>query len=582
MKQEQQVAAIRRVLMQCICGLVFAVATLMAAPAAVAGEVVVLDGPNADAWRQVLSQRAKVSKVRTIDRVPEQATVIIPDRLLTKAELERLKKLPPGVRVLAMGRSAYSDNGSSAARVLGVGKHFQYIPLLYPAWLDYDMEKYESIAKWAAEQGAQGMGVFSYTHTLPERTEKPNFEVIRDVFAKYESWKPHQAFDSPHSPGLKPTPLVLFMHKNDTLRVGPEEAVEWAQKLNANTISVEVSRVRTRSVYPSQFTIEGNHEFQGRKIKVENDLDYLPRLLAAADKAGIAVHANIMTKHSPRETEPNERQVMSSDFDSGQEPRREAPCPISGARHYDDMATIVEELLTKYPQIAAIELDEPRIYNQGWVDWACFCKGCGEAFKERYGYELTPANVIIYPQFEDAEPDERRKHTTKGGRQSINAEFQEFRTWLMNELVIEKFRRAINRVQPDRALVVWQPRTYEAFGFSPGAINYGVSVFGPEYMDGPGSPRYLNHPDAFRPRHERVVRVVDAKGEDTHPLDAEIVRVDRYHKAEPLLWGEAEDRSRWVLLSSAQEGRMMYVAFDPLADDKAARVLDRVLEWIEH
>lgn len=573
-------SAFRRFQMQCMCGLALAIATLMAAQAAAAGEIVVLNGPNADAWRQALSQRARVSDIRSIDRVPQDATVIIPDRLLTKAELERLKALPPSVRVLALGRSAYSDNGSSAAQVLGVGKHFQYIPLLYPAWLDYNMEKYEQIARWAAEQGAQGMGVFSYTHTLPERANNRNFEVIRDVFAKYESWKPQRVLDNPRSPGLKPTPLVLFMHKNDTLRVGPEEAVEWAQKLNANTISVEVSRVRTRSIYPSRFTIEGEHEFQGRKIKVENDLDYLPRLLAAADKAGIAVHANIMTKQSPLETRPDERQVMSSDFDSGQEPKREAPCPISGARHYDDMGLIVEELLTKYPQIAAIELDEPRIYNQGWVDWACFCKGCGEAFKERYGYELTPANVIIYPQFEDDEPAERRKHTTKGGRQQINAEFQEFRTWLMNELVIEKFRRAINRVKPDTALVVWQPRTYEAFGFSPGSINYGVSVFGPEYMDGPGSPRYLNHPDAFVPRVERIVRVVDARGGEGYSLDAEIFRVDRYHKAEPLLWGESEDRSRWVLMSSARDGQLLYVAFDPLRDGTATRVLDRVFEWI--
>ncbi len=566
-----------RSFMSCMLGglVCFAVQT------ALAGEIVVLDGPNADAWRQTLSQHARVSEVRAMDQVPEEATLIIPDRLLTRAELQRLKTLPSSVRVLAIGRSAYSENGSSAAGVLGVGKHFQYIPLLYPAWLDYDMERYEKIARWAAEQGAQGMGVFSYTHTLPERTDKPNFEVIRDVFASYESWKSGEVRDQPHSPGLKETPLVLFMHKNDTLRVGPEQAVEWAQQLNANTISVEVSRVRTRSVYPSQFTIEGEHEFQGRKIKVENDLDYLPRLLAAADKVGIAVHANIMTKHSPRPTEPDERQVMSSDVDSGQPPQREAPCPISGARHYDDMARIVEELLTKYPQIAAIELDEPRIYNRGWVDWACFCQGCGEAFKERYGYELTPANVIIYPQFEDAEPEERRKHTTKGGRQSINAEFHEFRTWLMNELVIEKFRRAINRVKPDTALIVWQPRTYEAFGFSPGAINYGVSVFGPEYMDGPGSPRYLNHPDAFFPRYERVVRVVDAQGEDASSLDAEIVRVDRYHKATPLLWGEAEDRTRWVLLSSADDERVMYVAFDPLHDAKATQVLDRIVNWIK-
>ncbi|MFA9478960.1 hypothetical protein ACERK3_11755 [Phycisphaerales bacterium AB-hyl4] len=547
---------------------------------ALADEVVVLDGPQAEAWRQAISQRATVSDVRAMDQVPEQATLIIPDRLLTRTELEHLKSLPRSVRVLAIGRSAYSENGSSAASVLGVGKHFQYIPLLYPAWLDYDMDRYKSIARWTAEQGAHGMGVFAYVHTLPDRSEAPNFEVIRDVFGAYESWKKEEVLDEPRSPGLKQTPLVLFMHRRDTLRAGPEEAVDWARKLNANTISVEVSRVRTRSVYPSQFTYEGEHEFQGRMVTPENDLDYLPRMLAAAEEADIAIHANIMTKHSPRPTEPHERQVMSSDFGSGEDPPREAPCPISGARHYDDMAAMVEEMLTKYPQIAAIELDEPRIYNRGWIDWACFCQGCNEVFKERYGYNLTPANVIDYPQFEDSEPDERRAHTTEGGRQSINADFQEFRTWMMNELLLEKFRRAINRVKPDTALVVWQPRTYEAFGFSPGAINYGVSVFGPEYMDGPGSPRYLNHPDTFYPRHERVVRAVDVQDDEAQSLDAEIVRVDLFHLAQPLLWGEAEDRSRWVLLSSAQDGRVMYVAFDPLRDDQAHDVLGRILNWI--
>lgn len=582
MKQEQYVNTTSRYLMQCMGGLVCAIATMFAAPTASAGEVVVLDGPRAAEWRRAVAEIATVSQVQDITKVPADATVIIPDRLLTPQELVHLRKLPPSVRVLAIGRSAYSEDGASPADVLGVGKHFQYIPLLYPAWLDYDMDRYEKIARWAAEQGAQGMGVFSYVHTLPERSDQPNFEVVRDVFGSFESWTTPAARQSPRSPGLKPTPLVLFMHKNDTVRFGPEEAVEWAGKLNANTISVEVSRVQTRSVFASSFTYEGEHEYQGRKIKVDNDLDYLPRMLAAAEKAGIAIHANIMTKHSPRPTQPNERQVMSSDFESGQDPPREAPCPISGARHYDDMATFVEEMLTRFPQIAAVELDEPRIYNSKWTDWACFCEGCGKLFKERYGYELKPVNVIDYPQFEDSEPEERRAHTTKGGRQTINADFQAFRTWMMNELIIEKFRRAINRVRPGIALVVWQPRTYEAFGFSPDSIMYGVSVFGPEYMDGPGSPRYLNHPDKFYPRFERVERVVDAQSAEPQPLEAEIVLVDPFHLAQPLLWGESKDRSRWVLLSSAGEGRVMYVAFDPLQDDKAATVLNRILKWIEH
>ncbi len=555
---------------------------VVAAQPAFAAEVVVLDGPRADAWRQALAEHATVSDVTTLERVPEGATVIVPDRLLTKAELDQLEKLPENVRVLSLGRSAYVEGGSSAASVLGVGKHYQYIPLLYPAWLDYDMQRYEKIARWAAEQGAQGMGVFSYVHTLPDRSDKANFEGVREVFGSFESWKTPEAMASPRSPGLKQTPLVLFMHKNDTLRAGPEEAVAWAQELNANTISVEVSRVRQRSVYPGQFTYHEPLEFKGKMVMPKNELDYLPRMLAAAAEADIAVHANLMTKQSPRTTEPHERQVMSSDFQSGEAPPREAPCPISGARHYDDMAAIAEELLRLYPQIAAIELDEPRIYNSKWIDWACFCDGCGAVFKERYGYELTPANVIDYPQFEDSEPAERRKHTTEGGRQSINADFQEFRTWMMNELFLEKFRRAMNRVNPATALVVWQPRTYEAFGFSPGAINYGVSVFGPEYMDGPGSPRYLNHPDDFIPRHEPIVRLVNVESDEEQPLEAEIVRVDLFDRAQPLLWGEAADESRWVLLSSADEGRILYAAFDPLRDgDPSNAVLDRVLEWVK-
>lgn len=573
--------SLRSTTSQSILPVLLAVVFAWAARPAGAAEVVVLDGPDADAWRTLLSSRAEVGDAGDLRRVPEGATVVLPDRLLTKDELKRLRALPPSVRVLAIGRSVYSKDGGSAAGVLGVGKHYQYIPLLYPKWLDYDMKRYEQIARWAAEQGAQGLGVFSYAHTLPASSDQPNFEVIRDVFGAYEGWKSAEAFDEPRSPGLKQTPLVLFMHKNDTQRVGPEEAVAWAQKLNANTISVEVSRVRTRGVYPSRFTQHDELEYQGRMIKPDNDLDYLPRLLAAAESADIAVHANIMTKHSPHPTEPNERQVMSSDFGSGEPPPREAPCPISGARHYDDMAAIAEELLRMYPQIAAIELDEPRIYNSKWTDWACFCDGCREVFKERYGYELTPANVIDYPQFEDLEPDERRKHTTKGGRQSINAEFREFRTWMMNELVLEKFRRAINRVRPGTALVVWQPRTYEAFGFSPAAIMYGVSVFGPEYMDGPGSPRYLNHPDAFFPRFEQIVRAVDVQSNEERPLEAEIVRVDLFHRATPLLWGETADESRWVLLSSADDGRAMYVAFDPLREpERNQEVLDRIMAWM--
>ncbi len=559
------------------------VTILLTAQVAVCGEVVVLDGPRAAEWRQALGESATIVRARSIKDVPEQATLIIPDRLLTAAELEQLRKLPQNVRVLAMGRSAYSESKSSAADLLGVGKHFQYIPLLYPKWLDYDMKRYEEIARWSAQQGAQGIGVFSYMHTLPKASDKANFETIRDVFGSYESWKTPTAMEGPRSPGLKQTPLVVFMHKNDTLRAGPEEAVEWAQQLNANTISVEVSRVRQRSVYPSQFTYYEPLEYKGETRMPKNELDYLPRMLAAAEKAGIAVHANLMTKQSPHTTEPHERQVMSSDFGSGEAPPREAPCPISGARHYDDMAAIAEELLRLYPQIAAIELDEPRIYNSKWTDWACFCEGCGKVFKERYGYELTPANVIDYPQFEDSQPDERRKHTTEGGQQSINAEFQEFRTWMMNELFLEKFRRAMNRVRPGTALVVWQPRTYEAFGFSPEAIMYGVSVFGPEYMDGPGSPRYLNHPDNFYPRSERIVRAVDVENNEEHPLEAEIVRVDLFDQAEPLLWGEAEDESRWVLLTSAQQGRVMYVAYDPLSGGtQNNQVLDHVLDWIKN
>src|SRR5690606_6393955 len=130
---------------------------------------------------------------------------------------------------------------------------------------------------------------------------------------------------------------------------GPEEAVEWAGKLNANTISVEVSRVRQRSVYPSRFTYHEPLDYKGKMRMPDNDLDYLPRMLAAAEKTGITVQANIMTKQSPRETEPHERQVMSSDVGSAEPPPREAPCPVSGARHYDDLAAIAEEILRLYP-----------------------------------------------------------------------------------------------------------------------------------------------------------------------------------------------------------------------------------------
>lgn len=548
---------------------------------ALANEVVILQGPNVQAWRTAVGSGIKTSVVRDLKQVPAKATLILPDRLLTPAELDQLDKLPADVKVLAIGRSAYSTNGKSPARTLGVGKHFQYIPLLYPAWLKYDMKKYEEIARWAAANNAQGIGVFSLTHTLPERSDQPNFEVVRDVFGAYASWKKKEILDNPRSPGLKQTPLVLFMHKNDTVRTGPEEAVAWAQKLNANTISVEVSRVRTRGVYPSRFTQHEELEYQGRMIKPDNDLDYLPRLLEAAKQANIAVHANIMTKHTMYTTRPDERQVMASDFKSGKEPEREAPCPVSGARHYDDMAAIVEELLQMYPQLVGIELDEPRIYNRQWTDWACFCKGCQALFKERYGYDLTPANVIDSPQFEDDEPGTRNANKAAAARQTINSDFNQFRTWMMNELIIEKFRRAINRVRPDTALIVWQPRTYEAFGFSPSSILYGVSVFGPEYMDGPGSPRYLNHPDAFTPRFERIVNSVNTQNNTKQELNAEIARVDLFHLARALYWGEAEDGSKWSLLTQTNDGRVMYVAFDPTtAKDQAGELMNTILSWI--
>jgi len=559
--------------------LAMAVTAAVPASEALAGDVVILNGPRAQSWHTEVSRQNKARMARDLSQIPADATLILPDRLLTPAELDQLQKLPASVKILAIGKSAYSTNGKSPARTLGVGKHFQYIPLLYPAWLKYDMKKYEEIARWAAQNNAQGIGVFSLTHTLPERSEQPNFEVVRDVFGAYESWKKKETLDAPRSPGLKQTPTVLFMHKNDTVRTGPEDAVAWAKKLSANTLSVEVSRVRTRGVYPSKFTQHEELEYQGRMIKPENDLDYLPRLLAAAKEADVAVHANIMTKHTMYTTRPDERQVMASDFASGKDPEREAPCPISGARHYDDMAAIVEELLQLYPQLVAIELDEPRIYNRNWTDWACFCKGCQQLFKERYGYDLTPANVIDTPQFEDDEPDKRNNR--KNAKQTINSDFAQFRTWMMNELIIEKFRRAINRVKPDTALIVWQPRTYEAFGFSPSSILYGVSVFGPEYMDGPGSPRYLNHPDAFSPRFERIAQIVNAQNNEKHELSAEIARVDLFHLARPLFWGEAEDGSKWSLLTQTLDERVMYVAFDPTtARNESGELMKTILEWI--
>ncbi len=541
-------------------------------------DAVVLDGEGTDAWRELLAERANFRVLRETDVAvaADSKLFVLPDRLLTDQELARFEGRSDS-RVLAFGKSAYSEGGSTAARALGVGQFFRYLPILYPIYIDYDADKLEEIARWTADEGAHGVALFSYVATVPTGEGGEGiFERTRTIFRSYPEWMTAEAKGDPAPVSDIDARRVLFLHLNDTKRIGPEDAVAWAQRLHANAISVEVSRVRLRNLYPGRFATGEPVVYQGETRKPDDDVTYLPRLLAAAAEAGISVHANIMIAHSPRPAEEDEMQRMSSGSTGP------LPCPLSGARHYDDLAAIVEELLTMYPEISVIDLDEPRIYTRGWKDWACFCRACGELFAERYGYALKPVNVIEYPKGEVEEANVIDGHKITEGRQSINRDFREFRVWMMSERILEKFRRAINRVRPETPLLLWSPVSYDAFGIDPvEAVLHGVTILGPEFPRRAGPRIFLNHEEKFYPVEERVAAAVSADGQWREEIHAAITRVKIYGDATVRVWGESADGARWPLLVSSNGGRVLYCALDPLRTGPGGeRLRSLVLDWI--
>jgi len=479
---------------------------------------------------------------------------VLPDRTLSSKELAALPTLIRKSRVLALGRSVFTDGGPTAAGVLHVGKDYYYVPVLFAvngSRFRNDPDAYRGRAQWCARQGAQGMAVFSYGGTVPERVGQQLTDAIGDSFKQFEDWKGR--LRRPALVGLPETATVMFMHINDVGRIDPEGAAEWAERLGANVVSLTVSRFRVRGVYDSSFLVQD----------AANDVTYLPRLIEACKQRKIAFWANIMGGPSALSVPESQQQVLhdGSLFGRG--------CPLSGAASYDTLAQIIEEVLTKFPYISCVTLDEPQLRSYGWKDWGCFCEQCQEAFQREYGYELTPENAIV------------NYGTDK--RQSLTEDFYRFRVRLMNEGVFEKYRRAINRVRPGMPLLLWEPRNYGELGVEPqSAVLHGLNAYGPEYRQGTGdgADGYLNHPRQFLPRAENIVALRDTDGK-LRVVATSITRVDCFADAKVLSWGQAADRSWWPVMVSTRGGSVRYCAFDPLSpeggDSASAASL---LEWL--
>jgi len=519
-------------------------------------KVVILQGPGADRWFDAAKMQAEGMMVQDLSEVPQGASVVLPDRTLSSEELAALPTLIRKSRVLALGRSVFTEGGPTAAGVLHVGKDYYYVPLLYTlnGWgigsrFD-DPDMFRARAQWCARQGAQGLGLFTFGGTLPERVGQQMTDTVGDCFKQFEDWKGR--LRRPALVGLPETATLMFMHINDVERMEPEATAEWAERLGANVVSLTVSRFRARGIYASRFLVED----------AGNDVTYLPRLIEACKQRKIAFWANIMGGPSAIPVPEGQQQVLQdgSLFGRG--------CPLSGAAYYDTLAQIIEEVLTKFPYISCITLDEPQIRCSGWREWGCFCEQCQEAFQKEYGYELTPENVIV-----DHGP---------GEKQSLTEDFHHFRIRLMNEGVFEKYRRAINRVRPGTPLLVWAPTNYGVSGIEPqSAVLYGLNGYGPEYRYGTGgSGAYLNHPQQFLPRAEHIVALRDTSGK-LKDLAASITRVDCFADAEVISWGQAADRSWWPVMVSTRGGSVRYCAFDPLSpeggDSASAASL---LEWL--
>ena len=531
---------------RCYAGITAVMVVAIATTAGPAAEldVAVIRGPGAEAWLSALQPCGTVRIIDDIQDVPRGCAVVLPDRVLSSRELAELPLLLRRSRVLALGRSAFTGGGPSAAELLHVGKDYYYVPILYPhAMQEGGYAELRRTAELCARHNAHGMAIFAYVHTTPERggPEVPN--VIRDCFASFPSWK-HRERIAPV--GVPRVPKVLYLHVGDVPRIGPEAVVQWAHQIGANTVSLNVSRFRkpnTFALYDSRFTI-AEREVNGETVPVENVyVDYLPRLIAAAKKFDIAVWANIFW----RDTAPlpqEQRQVLQDGT------RGLRPCPLSGAEYYDTLTDVVEEVLSRYPYISCVGLDEFQLRCRSWKTWGCFCPQCKAAFADQYGYELEPERVIIGFGGE--------------GKQSLTPDFHRFRVSLMNKMVFEKFRRAINRVRPGTPLLLWESRNYGVLGVEPAsAIMYGLNGYGPEYWSQSGTGEYLNPPRRFWPRSEPIVGIVGADGVRRR-VAVEIIRVDCFEDAHTLRWGIATDGSQWPVEVSARADAVRYCAFDPL------------------
>ena len=530
--------------------------------AAAGAEIVVLKGPGAEQWRQALAAHRKCAIVGDLSGIPAGATVVLPDRTLTAEEMGALSELRKTSRALALGKSVFTDGGPTAAASLHVGKNYYYVPLLYPIYVKYDSARYEAIARWCAENGAHGLGVFCYCYTMPKPNDPERTamnETVARCFRSFDAWRKPPKTVRPALAGMPPAPKLMFMHINDVRRVGPEGAAEWAEHLGCNVICLAVDRFRTHGIYDSRFRVETVVR-KGKPVKVSNTPDYLPRLIEACKQRNIAFWANIVDG-GPEPPTDEEKQVLYDGTLYGQ------ACPLRGAAHHDRICQIIEEVLGKFPYISCITLDEPWMSCGGWKKWGCFCECCKEAFRKEYGYELTPGKAIV-----DHGP---------GKRQSLTEDFHRFRVRLMNEYLFEKYERAVNRARPGTPLLLWSPRNYGIEGIEPqSAALHGLNAYGPEFTRSAGNGAYLNHPETFQPRQENIAGI-KREGGQLRPLHAGITRVDCFADARALALGQAPDGSWWPVLISTRTDSVRYCAFDPLAKTgRDDRIAAELIQWV--
>ncbi len=499
--------------------------------------IAILNGPSSQDWLEVCRETPGVEAhvVSRVQDLPEAQVVVVPDCPVSEEDARGIEALiERGGKVIATGYAGLDGGAFRLLKSLRVGRGYFYVPLLYPNYLEFDMEEYERRARWSAENGADGIGIFAYVFTLPRYGEDVP-EVIARCFEEFPAWKTRESVPPL---GIPPCPRVMFMHINDTRRIGPGDAAAWAARLNANVVSITTNRFRVHGLYASPYLIDS----------VDNTPVYLPRLIEACKGLGIQVWANIVEGGAFTPSE-DELQVYQDGESYGR------ACPLAGREFHERTGELIAELLEKFPDIAAVTLDEPWVSCRGWKRWACFCPQCKAAFAEAYGKELVPENVII-----DHGP---------GKRQSITAEFDQFRKDLLTRHVFECYRRAINRVRPTVALGFWNPKNYGVIGISPSMVSdAGVSIFGPEKPHA-GAGGYLHHPEDHRPTWFKFARLEPVAVQGTPfehlplgELAGEGAPMLLYDGATVLAWMTDGD-TRWPAVVSAREGRALYVSSDP-------------------